>query len=69
MVDVIVPREMCQHVPSGSGSEMETAMYQIQIYPITRALWRWEIRCMGALLFCGTARTKKAAEYEAKTAL
>ena len=41
-------------------------MYQIQIYSITRSLWRWEVRCGGALLCCGTARTKQAAENEAK---
>ena len=41
-------------------------MYQIQIYSITRTLWRWEVRCGGALLCCGTAHTRQAAEGEAK---
>jgi len=25
-------------------------MYQVSVYPITPNLWRWEIRCGGALL-------------------
>ncbi len=37
-------------------------MYQVSVYPITAHLWRWEIRCGGALLRCGTAPTKVAAE-------
>jgi hypothetical protein len=37
-------------------------MYQISIYSITPYLWRWEIRCGGALLRCGTAHTRVAAE-------
>jgi hypothetical protein len=41
-------------------------MYQIQIYSITKHLWRWEVRCGGALLCCGTAHTEQAAEKEAK---
>ena len=32
-------------------------MYDLSVYPITSALWRWEIRCGGALLRCGTAPT------------
>ena len=40
-------------------------MYQVQIYPITLEIWRWEIRCGGALLRCGTAHTRLAAESEA----
>ena len=40
-------------------------MYQVQIYRIVSTLWRWEIRCGGALLRCGTAHTKAAAENEA----
>jgi hypothetical protein len=40
-------------------------MYQLLVYPITPQLWRWEIRCGGALLRCGTAPTKVAAEKEA----
>lgn len=37
-------------------------VYQLSVYAITPSLWRWEIRCAGALLRCGTARTKVAAE-------
>jgi hypothetical protein len=37
-------------------------MYQRSVYAITPNLWRWEIRCGGALLRCGTARTKDDAE-------
>ena len=37
-------------------------MYQFSVYPITPGLWRWELRCGGALLRCGTAATKAAAE-------
>jgi hypothetical protein len=40
------------------------AMYQVSVYSITPNLWRWEVRCGGALLRCGTARTKVAAERE-----
>ena len=39
-------------------------MYQVSVYSITPNLWRWEVRCGGALLRCGTARTKVAAERE-----
>ena len=39
-------------------------MYHVSIYPITPNLWRWEIRCGGALLRCGTAPTKLAADVE-----
>jgi hypothetical protein len=39
-------------------------MYELSVYPITRYLWRWEIRCGGALLRCGTAPTRAAAEKE-----
>lgn len=39
-------------------------MYQISVYSITPKLWRWELRCGGALLRCGTAPTKVAAEQE-----
>jgi hypothetical protein len=42
------------------------AMYEIQIYSITRALWRWEVRCGGALLCCGTAHSKGAAASKAE---
>ena len=37
-------------------------MYQVSVYAITSNLWRWEIRCGGALLRCGTAATRRAAE-------
>ena len=47
-------------------SGKETAMYQIQIYQIVETLWRWEIRCGGALLCCGTAHTEADAENEAR---
>ena len=40
-------------------------MYEISVYPITPNLWRWEIGCGGALLRCGTAHTKIAAEMDA----
>jgi hypothetical protein len=40
-------------------------MYQLLVYAITPNLWRWEIRCGGALLRCGTARTPRAAEKDA----
>ena len=37
-------------------------MYELSVYPIIPNLWRWEIRCDGALLRCGTAPTRAAAE-------
>jgi hypothetical protein len=37
-------------------------MYEVSVYPITAHVWRWEIRCGGALLRCGTASTRSAAE-------
>jgi hypothetical protein len=40
-------------------------MYDLLIYPITANLWRWEVRCGGALLRCGTAPTRVAAERDA----
>jgi hypothetical protein len=39
-------------------------MYQILVYPITPELWRWEIRCGGALLLCGTAANQVTAERD-----
>jgi hypothetical protein len=42
-------------------------MYQITIYLIAPKLWRWELRCGGALLRCGTAPTNRAAEMEAES--
>ena len=41
-------------------------MYQIQIFPITPNLWRWEIRCGFVLLRCGTAPTRQDADTDAK---
>jgi hypothetical protein len=40
-------------------------MYQLSVYSITPNLWRWEIRSGGALLVCGTAATRVAAEINA----
>ena len=40
-------------------------MYQVFVYAITANLWRWEIRCAGTLLRCGTAPTRVAAERDA----
>jgi hypothetical protein len=37
-------------------------MYESSVFAITPCLWRWEIRCGGALLCCGTAATKLDAE-------
>ena len=37
-------------------------MFEFSIYAITPHLWRWEIRCGGALLRCGTAPDRVAAE-------
>ena len=37
-------------------------MYELAVYVIAPKLWRWEIRCGGALLRCGTAATQVAAE-------
>ena len=41
-------------------------MYQISVYSIIPGLWRWEIRCGGALLCCGTAGTRAIAELHVK---
>jgi hypothetical protein len=35
-------------------------MYQVSVYRISLNLRRWEIRCGGALLRCGTALTRVA---------
>jgi hypothetical protein len=40
-------------------------MYQISVYSITLNLWRWEIRRGDALLRCGAAPTRVAAEMAA----
>jgi hypothetical protein len=37
-------------------------MYEVTVYLLATKLWRWEIRCGGALLRCGTASTRAAAE-------
>jgi hypothetical protein len=37
-------------------------MYQHLVYSITPCLWRWEVRCGGALLRCGTTPNQAAAE-------
>jgi hypothetical protein len=39
-------------------------MYQISDSSIAPKRWRWELRCGGALLRCGTAPTRAAAENE-----
>ena len=36
-------------------------MYEVSVYAITPNLWRWEIRCDGALLRWGTAATSTMA--------
>jgi hypothetical protein len=41
-------------------------MYELSVYPITPHLWRWEIRCGGALVRCGTAPTSVLAEMAVK---
>jgi hypothetical protein len=57
-----------QPARSAAGAK-EKAMYQIHVYAITESLWRWEIRCGGALLYCGTAPSRYAAESEARDAV
>jgi hypothetical protein len=37
-------------------------MYELSVYAITPCLWRWEIRCGGVLLRCGTAANEVDAE-------
>ena len=44
-------------------------MYQISVYSITSKLWRWELRSGGALLRCGTAPTRMAADCVTKAVL
>ena len=44
-------------------------MYQISVYSITPNLWRWEVRRGGALVRCGTAPTRIAAEREVTSIL
>ena len=43
---------------------MHVDYYQVSVYAITPNLWRWEVRCGGALLRCGTAPTSVAAEMD-----
>jgi hypothetical protein len=40
-------------------------VYDVHVYSITPYLWRWEIRCGGALLLAGTAPTEQAAYHAA----
>ena len=47
------------NLPARKG---RATMYQVSVYPITDNLWRWEVRSGGALLLCGTAPTRVAAE-------
>jgi len=42
-------------------------MYETSIYSIAPNLWRWEIRCGGALLWCGTAKTRAIAVSKVKS--
>jgi hypothetical protein len=39
-------------------------MYEVSIYRFTTTLWRWEIRCGGALVRCGTAHSQREARSE-----
>jgi hypothetical protein len=43
----------------------DATVYETSVYSITSNLWRWEIRCGGALLRCGTAPSRAAAEMGA----
>ena len=38
----------------------------VSVYAITPDLWRWEVRRGGALVRCGTAPTRVAAENDVK---
>jgi hypothetical protein len=40
-------------------------MYQVSVYSVTADLWRWEVRCDGTLLRCGTAPTRLTAARDA----
>ena len=44
-------------------------MYELSVYAITPYLWRWEVRCGGALLPCGTAPNLVAAERDVNHAV
>jgi hypothetical protein len=39
-------------------------MCQISVYSITHKLWRWELRCGGALLRYGTTPNRVGAEMD-----
>ena len=60
--------DAANHGPRQAGGpdlpalEGGTAMYELSVYPVMSYLWRWEIRCGGALLRCVTAPTRVAAE-------
>jgi hypothetical protein len=41
-------------------------MYELSVYSITPNLWRWEICGGGALLRCGNAPTRAAAEADVR---
>ena len=45
-------------------NEEGATMYQLSVYAIEPNLWRWELRSGGALLRCGTAPTRVAAEMD-----
>ena len=47
-------------------NEEGATMYQLSVYAIEPNVWRWELRNGGALVRCGTARTRVAAERDAK---
>ena len=47
-------------------NEEGAIMYQLSVYAIEPNLWRWELRSGSALLRCGTAPTRVAAERAAK---
>ena len=60
LVYPITPAGRPRRAPARSGA----TMYQLLVYPITPDLRRWEIRCGGALLRCGTAPTKGNAQRD-----
>jgi hypothetical protein len=48
-----------------ASQKRSATMYELLVYSITDNLWRWEIRSEGALIRCGTAPTRTAAETNA----
>jgi hypothetical protein len=62
-VEISIHEDLKSLTPGSKGRG--ATMYQLSVYPITPNLWRWEIRCGGALLACGTAPTSFAAEADA----